>query len=295
MDPGKTEVHVFDFDGSITVQKQLLEDIKNRLSVHNMRRYQYSARLWASSSCFAKLCQSVGYSKERRFSLIGSGDYHHVSLALISQYSTPLTVVIFDNHPDWMRPPHQYHCGTWVYSLARLPHVAQIIIVGLESGDIDSKHFRKGDMESFENGKILLFPFQPVTVNRYPATILKCQLKDNVGIGMDEILRSIPTEHVYISVDKDCLRTEDACTNWEQGTLPLSYVTSIIQHIGQHKTVLGGDTVGDYSPPTFRSPFKWIASYWDRRISPASKYPDAIDKNMRTNRLLIQAMEACHV
>jgi arginase family enzyme len=200
-----------------------------------------------------------------QFSLLGSGDYHHLTLALLAQHQTPFTLVLFDNHPDWMRPPHQYHCGTWIYAAARMPQVARIVIVGLENGDLQGKNFQSGDVESYLNQKIVLLPYLPVSAMIQQKNVqLLSSLKQNLQTGIKEILDAIITKHVYVSVDKDCLRAEDAITNWEQGTLPLDTVTASIDGIRSQFDIIGADTVGDYSPPTFISPLKWIGSFLDR-------------------------------
>lgn len=284
------EVVAYDFDGSLTMQQPLLQAYGIPLSVQSMRQFERSVRLWASLPVFKKMAQSLRRpSAEAQFSLIGSGDYHHVSLALISQFTKPLTVVLFDNHPDWMRPPHQFHCGTWVYSLARLAHVQRIVIVGLESGDIAGDQFRRGDMESYQLRKIVLLPYQPVQVDPV-STELKSSLAKNLAMGIAEVLAEIETDNIYISVDKDCLRAADARTNWEQGSMPLSTVTGAIRALRAHKHVVGADTVGDFSPVRFRSPLKWIASYLDRREHPREEMVIASRINAAANAQLIEAL-----
>lgn len=282
------EIVAYDFDGSLTMQQPLLQAYGIPLSVQPMRQFERSVRLWASLPVFKKMAQSLRRpSAEGQFSLIGSGDYHHVSLALISQFTKLLTVVLFDNHPDWMRPPHQFHCGTWVYSLARLEHVERIVIIGLESGDIAEDQFEKGDMESYLQGKIVLLPYQPVQVG---ALTLKSSFEQHVFMGIAEVLAEIETDHIYISVDKDCLRAEDARTNWEQGTMPLSTVTATIRALKAYKQVVGADTVGDFSPVRFRSPLKWIASHLDRRTHPREDMEVASRINAAANAQLIEAL-----
>lgn len=282
------EIVAYDFDGSLTMQQPLLQAYGIPLSVQSMRQFERSVRLWASLPVFKKMAQSLHRpSAEGQFSLIGSGDYHHVSLALISQFTKPLTVVLFDNHPDWMRPPHQFHCGTWVYSLARLAHVHRIVIVGLESGDIAEGQFEKGDMESYLQGKIVLLPYQPVQVGELT---LKSSFEKHVFMGIAEVLAEIETDNIYISVDKDCLRAADARTNWEQGSMPLSTVTAAIRALKAHKHVVGADTVGDFSPVRFHSPLKWIASHLDRRTHPREDMEVASRINAAANAQLIEAL-----
>lgn len=284
------QVRAYDFDGSIPLQQPLLAAQGVTMTVQSMRHFERSVRLWATPGVFKAMSDALPISSVPTFSLIGSGDYHHVSLALIAQHTKPLTVLLFDNHPDWMRPPHQFHCGSWVYSLARLPHVARVIIVGLESGDVEPKSFSKGDIASFEQGKIVLFPYQPVTVRQSPALTLTSRLQHSVAEGVAEIMEMINTRDVYISVDKDCLRYADARTNWEQGSLPLQTVVTVMRAVAQHKRVVGADSVGDYSLPRFRSPLKWLASRLDRRQDPHEVIAQASRINACANHMLIEAL-----
>ena len=285
------QVNILDFDGSIVAQQELLNTFKTRIKISNLRKHQFVARLWSSPKKFTAICESAMNNLSDGFTLLGSGDFHHFSLGLIARYKIPLTVVLFDNHPDWIKPPHQFHCGTWVYSLARLPHVARIIIVGLESGDINGSEFNKGDVESYLNKKIVLLPYQDVEISLDGKTvILHSKLSHNLEAGIAEIIDNISTQQVYISIDKDCLRLEDAYTNWEQGTLPITTVTNAIRAIKNKFDIVGADTVGDYSAPKFRSPLKWIGSWLDRKVSKTPNNPLLLKRNELTNISLLQAL-----
>ena len=289
------DICVFDFDGSVAAQPVLMQQYRDRIELVDLQKHQHKARLWTSPRHFEHIRKAAFSGRRPFFSLLGSGDYHHFSLALINEHRNPLTVVLFDNHPDWMKPPHQYHCGTWVYQLARLPQVERIVIVGLESGDINGKQFAAGDVESYASGKIVLLPFRAVEamIPGKGIVSLSSKLQEDLSSGITEILDAISTKEVYVSVDKDCLRSEDACTNWEQGTLPLGVVLKCIEAIrGKHR-VIGADTVGDYSQPRFLSPLKWIGSLLDRpanalRFKPTSR---ALQLNEAANIQLLQALD----
>ena len=258
-------ITIFNVDNSVTTQSDFLQRFSAKINTKSLLSFKRMARLWCSSSEFKQVSAAMQLLNLNQFALLGSGDYHHLTLALLQQHQAPLTLVLFDNHPDWMRPPHQYHCGTWIFEAARLPQVARIIIVGLENGDLCGKKFQDGDVESYLNKKIILLPYTAVAaeINAQIVT-LQSQLKTSLKQGVQEILGAISTQNVYISVDKDCLRAEDAITNWEQGTLPLETVTACIAAIRENHVIVGADTVGDYSPPVFNSPLKWIGSFLDR-------------------------------
>ncbi len=59
------------------------------------------------------------------------------------------------------------------------------------------------------------------------------------------IVRAIPTKHVYISIDKDVLRPQDAQTNWDQGTMSLQMLLIYIDYLFRYKHVLGVDVCGE--------------------------------------------------
>ena len=259
-------ITIFDIDNSITAQSDFLKRFSTKTNTKSLLSFQRIARLWCDASAFKKLSSAMQLPNINQFALLGSGDFHHLTLALLQQHQTPLTLVLFDNHPDWMRPPHQYHCGTWIYAAARLPQVARIVIVGLENGDLCGKKFQDGDIESYINQKIVLLPYTAVeaSISAERTVTLQSQLKTSLKAGVQEILKHISTQNVYVSVDKDCLRVEDAITNWEQGTLPLETVTACIAAIRENHAIVGADTVGDYSPPVFSSPLKWMGSFLDR-------------------------------
>jgi hypothetical protein len=41
--------------------------------------------------------------REPALTLFGSGDFHHVSLALLRRLQQPFNLLVIDKHPDWMR------------------------------------------------------------------------------------------------------------------------------------------------------------------------------------------------
>jgi arginase family enzyme len=45
--------------------------------------------------------------------MIGSGDFHHLAVLLLERAREPVTVIHFDNHPDWVRWAPRWHCGSW--------------------------------------------------------------------------------------------------------------------------------------------------------------------------------------
>lgn len=60
------------------------------------------------------------------------------------------------------------------------------------------------------------------------------------------VLSSIPTDNVYISIDKDVLSEDDAVTNWDQGNMRLEQLLELIEHIAMDRNICGIDICGEY-------------------------------------------------
>ena len=89
----------------------------------------------------------------------GSGDFHHVSALLIERAievsdASQVTIIHFDNHPDWVRFDRGLHCGSWVSRAARLRGVSQVITVGVCSRDIHKPESKSADLSLLQDGLV---------------------------------------------------------------------------------------------------------------------------------------------
>ena len=64
-----------------------------------------------------------------------------------------------------------------------------------------------------------------------------------------------------MTVDMDCLREEDAATDWEPGLFSAEEVAWAIGRLRQHATMIFGDVCGATSPPTYARAFQRFAGY----------------------------------
>jgi hypothetical protein len=64
------------------------------------------------------------------FVLYGSGDFHHLSALWIRRAAQPVTVISFDNHPDWDIRPPKWGCGSWINRALELPNVRHVSVWG---------------------------------------------------------------------------------------------------------------------------------------------------------------------
>lgn len=53
--------------------------------------------------------------------------------------------------------------------------------------------------------------------------------------------------NVYISIDKDVLRTDDAVTNWSNGDMTLMELQAVLRIVYAHERVMGVDITGECS------------------------------------------------
>jgi hypothetical protein len=122
-------------------------------------------RLWTRGSTLAALRSRLrdGFASGDAADVVfaGSGDFHHVSPLLIeraiARFGGPVTVLHFDNHPDWVRHAPGRHCGSWVGRAARLDGVSRVITIGVCSPDIGAKRSRQGDLALIDEDRLDLF------------------------------------------------------------------------------------------------------------------------------------------
>ncbi|TCS04314.1 arginase family protein [Caulobacter sp. BK020] len=220
-------------------------------------------RLWsrapALAALSARLRDQAASAAGPDLVFAGSGDFHHVTPLLIERAvaacgARAVTVVHFDNHPDWVRFENGLHCGSWVGHAARTPGVAKVITVGVCSSDIDRPETKRADLSLVSEGRVELYPYRAldggpilrVGDRNWPSMTAMGQE------GFINLLASrIETDAVYITIDKDVLRPDDAITNWDQGQLSLAALERLVRAVAERARVIGADVVGDWSQPRY--------------------------------------------
>jgi hypothetical protein len=220
-------------------------------------------RLWSRPAALERLRQRLGEGlgacEGRRLVFAGSGDFHHVTPLLLRRAceaagEPPVTVIHFDNHPDWVKFDNGMHCGSWVARAARLPGVAKVITVGVCSPDIDRPRSKGADLSLVVDDKVELYPY--LAPHGAPSLDL-CGREwpsiESMGeAAFAEFLPGrIPTEAVYVTIDKDVLRPEDASTNWDQGRTSEAFLAQLIGRVLAGHELIGADVVGDWSPARY--------------------------------------------
>lgn len=196
------------------------------------------------------------------FVLYGSGDFHYLAGVLLRRVSQQVTVISFDNHPDWdIRPPH-WACGGWVNRALEMPKVRRVAVWGCGNFELAFPSRLFANHAALRSGSLEVHAWaerQKPTVQRR----FNCMTRQNWRARFEEFSRSLSGQQVYVTVDLDCLRAEEAVTNWENGLFTADDVAWAIKRLREHSQIIAGDLCGAYSPPTYARWFQRLAGNWD--------------------------------
>ncbi|WP_410211415.1 arginase family protein [Aquirhabdus sp.] len=235
--------------------------------------WQERIRFGCGLSTFKQLSEYLDHRLPESYGTVfmGSGDYHHVTLALLERlsgvYSTahPIEVVVFDNHPDNMRFPFGVHCGSWVKHVAKLPFVQHVHVIGITSSDIGVAHAWENYLAPLYQQKVSYWCLD-VNVNwaKYVGLAHAFHRFENAdalvkAFIIDRNARVDSSSPIYLSIDKDVFAPEVAQTNWDQGVLLEAHVMQIIDAL--QGDIIGSDVTGEISSWQYTTWWKrWMSS-----------------------------------
>ena len=240
---GMTVLH---FDETYKLQSKLQLFPHENIDFYDLQH----VNLYCEQDSLTKIEQRLAERRKKGMTLIGSGNYHYVTSSLLKEIKEPFTLVLFDHHPDIGRSDESdtlLSCGSWVsYALKNIPMLKKAVIIGPTS--------LKNQDSSLPNATI--FPY------------------NSHRVSSKMILSNIPTNTVYISIDKDVLKKTDAITNWDQGQMSLASLLHYIEALLQYKNVYGMDICGEakFSPDQYFDP----------------NFQDALRKNESANIKILQ-------
>ena len=92
---------------------------------------------------------------EADFLLYGSGDFHHLSALWLRRHAEagPITLVSFDNHPDWDIRPPKWCCGSWINRALDLPGVERAAVWGCGNFECWGWHRLTGNRGDVRSGR----------------------------------------------------------------------------------------------------------------------------------------------
>lgn len=254
------QIRILNFDNSVTVQKKLTSLYNPQ--VIDLSKIGPKARLWADNNVKDEILKQLSALPKAFLNFIGSGDFHHISSILLGQYQQPLSLIVFDFHPDWDVFPPRFSCGSWVSDVMRKNNNIQAAaLIGVSSDDISGRSLLSADFALLKNNRLQIYPYsykpsrvffkkppENISIRFEGNTIYWSQLQGEPLVDMMRlIVDRLSVKDVYISIDKDCLKKEDAITNWEEGLMPLGELLKMLRAIFDLVKVIGVDITGDYS------------------------------------------------
>ena len=182
-----------------------------------------------AAAALRKQIDDAGIKNAEGIHFFDNGNYHYMSKIWTDMVQEPFTLVVFDHHPD-MQPPRFgdiLSCGGWVKkALDENKFIDNVIIIGVADHLVDEI---REEIASHPSG----------------ARIDKVSFIPESEIISLSSLVSRLSSNLYISIDKDALSPSDALTNWDQGSLRLEHMKSIISEIAKDHRIIGVDICGE--------------------------------------------------
>lgn len=180
------------------------------------------------------------------FVLYGSGDFHHLTALWLRGRVRRTVVVSFDNHPDWDIRPPKWGCGGWINRALELPSVVKVSVWGCGNFECWWPRQIFGNRRAERAGRLEVHPWAEERGTRRGAI-----LRSNWRERFTAFARELEVEDVYVTIDLDCLRAQDAVTNWESGRFALGDVEWALRELRRHARIARGDICGAYSTPVY--------------------------------------------
>ena len=196
------------------------------------------------------------------FIVYGSGDFHHLSALWIRRVKQPLIVISFDNHPDWDIRPPKWCCGGWVNRALELPHVQRVSVWGCGNFECWWPHQIFGNRRAERQGRLEVHPWaddRPASARERRGAIMRIDWQQRFLA----FVKNLGATPLYVTIDLDCLRSEDAVTNWESGRFTLDDLTWALSELRNATRIVAGDICGAFSPPVYARRKQRFASEMD--------------------------------
>lgn len=275
------EVIILDIDNSVARQSGL---IKNHAATVVPLGHMRSTLRWSCTDAemnqvTTALSEAVKTDKIKAV-FYGSGDYHNVAHAPISvamrTFKEPVSIVHFDNHTDWWKYKEGYHyLGNWVVRALDFANIKKVYQFGVD-GDLAIDELLTWPAGELHRMDLLL----DGTIEMYPRnraeSLLKGRYEGDIACGsiipgpaddatrirwknfenwaglkprIEDILERMPTEAVYISIDKDALAGDQNFSAYGrfEGNMLLEEITRSVEMIAEQKQIIGIDICGDGS------------------------------------------------
>jgi hypothetical protein len=166
-----------------------------------------------------------------------NGNYHYMSKLWTDSIREPFDLVVFDHHPD-MQPPRFegiLSCGGWIKEvLDNNKFVQNVTVIGV------ADHLVEEIQEDLTHANAAEILDRVTFIRESELTAVTLE-----GRSPDRGHLTSHTTPVYISIDKDALNTQEAATNWDQGSLTFEQLAETLQALAQNRKILGIDICGE--------------------------------------------------
>jgi hypothetical protein len=199
-----------------------------------------------------------------------------------------------------MRGVPLLHCGTWLAHALALPRVHRVYHLGGDL-DFDNAYRWLAPWSAIRGGKLTVWPavrqFDRGRWRHVEHEPLKRPGNRLSADRLAELLQprraELASRPLYVSLDKDVLRSEDAIVNWESGFLDIGEVTMILSEFiaAAQGRMAGMDVTGDWSPVQTQGLLRrWLDFNEHPKLSVDPQI--AADRNGRTNAAIVQLIES---
>jgi arginase family enzyme len=205
------------------------------------------------------------------FLLYGSGDFHYLTALRLRRFTEPIVLVSFDNHPDWDVRPPRWGCGGWVNRALELSQVRRVSVWGCGNFECWWPHQIFGNRRAERAGTLAVHPWageRPAKDRQRRGAILRDDWREH----FEQFAKSLGETNVYVTIDLDCLRAEEAATNWESGRFTIVDLEWALAKLHESSRIVGGDICGAYSSPHYARFKQRFAAEFDH---PKVQLPDA--------------------
>lgn len=297
-------VIVVDVDGSLCGQPSLRGLLaRGQAAKVDAQDLAPRLRIVASRSAAAELRERMAayWPDEPVLIFYGSGDFHHLCAVFLSLVEEPLSVIQFDNHPDWTSFPKTLNCGSWVNRALELAHVERVVTIGPSADDFVRPERKRANLQAIRDGRLEVHPWRaaPSRIDGPAVDAPGCRTADGAVVWdqlaerdfagfVEELEARLSDAPLWVTIDKDVLGPEEAATNWDQSALSLDMIVDAVARLGRRRRILGIDVCGDYSRPRYRDPFRLALSLLDHPRIPRPAN-DGVPVNDRTNARILKA------
>ncbi len=245
-----------------------------RLGAHPFGLESIDAREWGPRLRFSAPAREIesfyreAGSRLPAFVVYGSGDFHHLSALWLRRLTRLTTVISFDNHPDWDIRPPRWGCGSWVKRALALAQVKNVSVWGCGNFECWWPGRLFGNNLAERAGRLEVHPWADDRSAK-EQTRRGAIRRENWRENFAHFVAELDAVQIYVTIDLDCLRAEEAVTNWESGSFQLEDVAWAIELLGSENRIVTADICGAWSQGVYARRKQRFASEMDRPKLPA--------------------------